>query len=80
MSFSLLLHSVILVAFVALGLIVFLTNPRRVTNQFFLLLTTIVGTWLGFLILAFSSHDLTTIEWAIRLASFFAVFNSISIC
>ena len=74
MSFSLLLHSVILVAFVALGLIVFLTNPRRVTNQFFLLLTTIAGTWLGFLILAFSSHDLTTIEWAIRLASFFAIF------
>lgn len=63
------LHSVTLLVNTAIGLVLFLTNPRRVQNQCFLLFTLSLTAW-GLLVMGIMrSHDPDTAEWLIRLAS-----------
>src|SRR5436305_2061179 len=52
-----------------LGLAVFLANRRRTSNQCFLLLSIIIGAWLGSLYLAFIAKSVGAAEFAIRQAS-----------
>ena len=52
-----------------LGLAVFLANPRRKSNQCFLLLSLIIGMWLGSLYSAFSAKTNLVAEFFIRQAS-----------
>jgi PAS domain S-box-containing protein len=52
-----------------LGLAVFQANPRRKPNQCFLLLSLIIGAWLGCLYLAFSAQSAGLAEFSIRQAS-----------
>lgn len=52
-----------------LGLVVFQANPRRKSNQCFLLLSVVVASWLGSLYLAFIARSAPIAELAIREAS-----------
>jgi PAS domain S-box-containing protein len=52
-----------------LGLLVFQANPRRKSNQSFLLLCCVIAIWLGSLYFAFSARTATMAELAIREAS-----------
>lgn len=56
-----------------LGLAVFYANPRRKSNQAFLLLSLAIVAWLGTLYLAFSAKTEAMAEFAIREASATAV-------
>lgn len=63
-----------------LGLAVFLANPRRTSNQCFLFLSVVIGSWLGSLYLAFIAKSPGAAEFAIRQASaagllYFAALN-----
>src|SRR3954463_16266783 len=51
-----------------LGLAVFLANPKRKSNQWFLVLCLIIGAWLISLFLAFSATTEAGAEMTIRLA------------
>ena len=53
----------------ALGLAVFQANRHRLANQCFLLLSLIVGAWLGSIYLAFVATNPQVAEFAIRQAS-----------
>ncbi len=72
--FSLIFHVTILVAFLALGMVVFFTNPRRVTNQCFLILSIVTGGWLGALVWGFHTQNLSVAIWLIRVATVMAIF------
>jgi len=52
-----------------LGFAVFQANPRRRSNQCFLVLCLVIGAWLGCLFLAFSAKSSGLAEFAIREAS-----------
>ncbi|HST29358.1 MAG TPA: ATP-binding protein, partial [Chthoniobacterales bacterium] len=52
-----------------LGMAVFLANRRRTSNQCFLLLSIVIGLWLGSLYLAFTAKSPGVAEFAIRQAS-----------
>jgi PAS domain S-box-containing protein len=52
-----------------LGLAVVQANPRRKSNQCFLILSLVIGSWLGCLYLAFSTTKPPEIEFYIRQAS-----------
>jgi PAS domain S-box-containing protein len=52
-----------------LGLAIFYANPRRRTNQCFLLLSVVICGWLGSLCLAFSAKSLALAEFSIRQAN-----------
>ena len=52
-----------------LGLAVVQANPRRKSNQCFLILSLVIGSWLGCLYLAFSTTKPTEIEFYLRQAS-----------
>src|ERR1043166_7392674 len=52
-----------------LGVVVFLANPKRTSNQCFLFLSIVIGSWLGSLYLAFTARSSTVAEFAIRQAS-----------
>src|SRR5438105_10836006 len=52
-----------------LGLAVFQANPRRKSNQCFLLLSVVIGMWLGCLYLSFSTKTSAEVEFYIREAS-----------
>ncbi len=52
-----------------LGLAVFQANPRRKSNQCFLILSLVIGAWLGALYLAFSAKSAGLAEFSIRQAS-----------
>jgi hypothetical protein len=56
-----------------LGLAVFYANPRRKSNQSFLLLSLVIAAWLASLYLAFSAKNAFVAEFAIRQASVTAV-------
>ena len=63
-----------------LGLMVFLANRRRTSNQSFLILSVVIGFWLGSLYLAFVAKSSGIAEFAIRQASaagllYFAALN-----
>jgi nitrogen-specific signal transduction histidine kinase len=63
------LHSVTLLINTIIGLVLFLTNPRRVQNQCFLLFTVSLSLW-GLLVMGIMrSHDPDTADMMIRLAS-----------
>lgn len=53
----------------ALGLVVFQSNPKRKSNQCFLLLTFVTIGWLVSLYFAFTATTTVAAEWAIREAS-----------
>jgi two-component system sensor histidine kinase AtoS len=53
----------------ALGLAVFLANPKRISNQCFLFLSVVIGLWLASLYLAFTAKSPGVAEFAIRQAS-----------
>ena len=57
-----------------LGLAVFQANPKRRTNQCFLLLSLCIGAWLGSFSSGLSAADLETAEFYIRQASAAAAF------
>src|SRR5438270_4355076 len=52
-----------------LGLSVFLANHKRTSNQCFLVLSVVIGFWLGGLYLAFTAKSSGGAEFAIRQAS-----------
>jgi PAS domain S-box-containing protein len=52
-----------------LGLAVFQSNPKRKSNQCFLLLSLAIAIWLGILYLAFSTTNVRIAEFSIRQAS-----------
>jgi PAS domain S-box-containing protein len=54
---------------IALGIGVFLANPKRESNQCFLLLSITIGLWLGSFYLAFTAKSLGWAEFSIRQAS-----------
>jgi PAS domain S-box-containing protein len=58
-----------LIAQVSLGLAVFQANPKRHSNQCFLLLSAVVAVWLGNLYFAFSASTPETAAFYIRQAS-----------
>jgi GAF domain-containing protein len=60
---------VALIAQVSLGLAVFQANPKRHSNQCFLLLSAVVGVWLGSLYFAFSASTAEAAAFYIRQAS-----------
>ena len=63
------LHTVTLLVNTAIGVVLFLTNPRRVQNQCFLLFTLDLSAW-GLLVMGIMrSHDPDTAAVLIRLAS-----------
>ena len=49
-----------------LGALVFHTNPRRRTNQFFLMLSILLMTWLIFMAIAFLYRDVRTVAMCVR--------------
>src|ERR1700694_4336532 len=53
----------------ALGLAVFQSNPRRVSNQCFLLLTVVIAGWLTSFHYGFSTNSTGVAEFCIRAAS-----------
>jgi signal transduction histidine kinase len=57
-----------LVLNLALGVVVFWTNPRRTTNQFFLLLAVIAIAWILSLLSAFSLSDPAWVAYHARMA------------
>ena len=58
-----------LVVQVALAFAVFQSNPRRLANQCFLLLSLTIGAWLGCLYFAFGAADAESAKFFIRQAS-----------
>jgi PAS domain S-box-containing protein len=63
------LHSVTLLVNTAIGVVLFLTNPRRVQNQCFLLFTLSLTVW-GLLVMGIMrSHDPGAAERLVRMAS-----------
>ena len=71
---------VALIVQLALGAAVFLANPRRRSNQCFLLLSVVIGIWLASLYFAFGATTSRTADIAIREASaagvaILAIFN-----
>jgi signal transduction histidine kinase/GAF domain-containing protein len=63
-----------------LGLVVFLANRKRTSNQCFLILSIVIGVWLGSLYLAFVAKNSGAADFAIRQASaagllYFAALN-----
>ena len=52
-----------------LGLLVFQANPKRTTNQCFLLLSSAIGLWLTSLYVTFTTHSAGVAEFGIRQAS-----------
>jgi signal transduction histidine kinase/GAF domain-containing protein len=68
MSFVFSLHIAITLATLGLGFFVYRTNPRRVVNQFFLLLSSTLVVWLLWLALAFAFTDLQAIAYCVRAA------------
>jgi signal transduction histidine kinase len=59
-------HAVALAINIGLGIGVYRTNPRRATNQLFLLLSGVLALWLGSLAAAFALRDIVTVTWCIR--------------
>ncbi len=49
-----------------IGVFVFFTNPRRRTNQFFLMLSTLLTTWLIFMAIGFLFPDVKTVAMCVR--------------
>ncbi|HEX8077018.1 MAG TPA: histidine kinase N-terminal 7TM domain-containing protein, partial [Chthoniobacterales bacterium] len=69
----------------ALGLAVFQANPRRKSNQCFLLLSAVIGAWLGNLYFTFTVETTATAAFHIREASaagawILVVFNLLRLC
>jgi len=60
---------VVIVIQLGLGLAIFYANPRRRTNQCFLLLSIVICGWLGSLCLAFTAKSLALAEFSIRQAN-----------
>ena len=60
------LHLLALLVSMLLGAFVYLTNPRRTTNQLFLLLSCLLSLWLIFLARAFIALDVDTIAVCVR--------------
>src|SRR3981081_1143234 len=70
---------VALVLQLALGLVVFQSNPRRKSNQSFLLLSCATVGWLSSLFFAFTALSSATAAFWIREASAFGVLNLASL-
>jgi nitrogen-specific signal transduction histidine kinase len=69
----------------ALALAVFQANPRRKTNQCFLLLSVVIGVWLGSLFLVLTHPSADAVAFYIRQASaagalILTVFNLLRLC
>src|SRR5438874_1239809 len=54
---------------IGLGLAVFQANPRRKSNQCFLLLSCIIGAWLGCIYRVVAAHNVEVASFYIREAS-----------
>ncbi len=61
-------HGAIFLGSLALGMLVFVTNPRRRANQCYLLFSVVMGVWLLCLALAFQARDEATAMVCIRLS------------
>lgn len=59
-------HVLALVVSMLLGAFVYLTNPRRTTNRFFLFLSFLLSLWLIFLAKAFIAKDPETVAQCVR--------------
>ncbi len=68
------LHVLTFAACLSLGVLVFIQNPRRSNNQFFLLLTGALSLWLSFMMLAFQAGTAGTSALFIRLTNGAAIF------
>jgi PAS domain S-box-containing protein len=78
MTFSLAFHLCAISVNIALGIIVFFTNPRRITNQIFLYLSGLLVFWLLFMGLAFHASDARQAIWLIRGCLCVAVFSPLA--
>lgn len=59
-------HIVTIVVSLAVGVVVIRTNPQRVTNQVFLILTGLLALWLLFMEAAFLSSDIAVVTACVR--------------
>jgi len=74
MNASFLLHTTAIGVGFILGLVVFLTNPKRHTNQFFFLLAVLLTCWMTCQAIGFTSQTLTRVATYIRICMMIAVF------
>jgi hypothetical protein len=74
MTILLLSHWLTVLVSLALGILVFATNTRRIVNQFFLLVSGVLALWLTFLGLGFLSRDeqfvTAMVRWSCGTAAF----------
>lgn len=72
-------HGLAILVCVILGLAVCLTNPRRVTNQAYLLLSAFIVGWLSFLALGFYTRDAAWAKFCIKASTNFSIFLPLGI-